>query len=383
MFTRILAAPSQSTLLIGPRGTGKSTWINTHFKDCPTYNLLDAAEALSLNRNPARLYRETSGLPRGSWVIIDEVQKAPVLLDAVQRLIEEKGIRFILSGSSARKLKRGGANLLAGRAILRPFFPLVSAEVGYKVGAEEREFWLGMLPTAFTFENPRDYLRTYATTYLQEEIRAEALTRNIGAFGRFLEVAARQNGQVTNVAGIARDAQVARQTVAGYFEILVDTLIGSWLAAWKLKRATKQIRHPKFYFFDAGVCRALCERLPYPPMEEEKGFLLETFLLHELRAYLSYSGLNYPIHYWSSHDRVEVDFLIEDANGYVALEVKAAREWRAAFERGIFRLRDELGQGKVRAYGIFGGARPQEGSRVPVLPWSDFLRRLWAGEIIR
>ena len=382
MFTRILKKPDDSILLIGPRGTGKSTWIKTHFKDAVTYDLLDSGESLRLNREPNLLYKETQRLEPGSWVVIDEVQKAPPVLNEVQRLIEEKRLRFILSGSSARKLRRGGTNLLAGRALLTPFFPLVSREVEFQL-PELRRSGFGMLPRAFVSEKPQHYLRTYAHAYLQEEIKAEALTRNIGAFSRFLEVAARQNGQVTNVSNIARDAQVARQTVEGYFEILVDTLIGAWLPAWKLKRATKQLQHPKFYFFDAGVCRALSARLPYPPLEEEMGFLFETWIFNELRAYLSYSGLNYPLYYWSSPDRVEVDFFLETADGHVAVEVKSGAVWRKAFQKGLVRLRGEMGKGAVRCFGVYGGSRGAEYDGVPILPWVEFLRRLWRGEIIK
>jgi predicted AAA+ superfamily ATPase len=382
MFQRLLAKPSRSILLVGPRGTGKSTWIGSHVRGALFYDLLDSRQSLRLNRDPGILHQEAAALPRGSWVVIDEVQKAPALLNEVHRLIEERKLKFVLSGSSARRLRRGGTNLLAGRAILTPFFPLVSREVGFKFRGLGRLRY-GMLPEAFLADDPEPYLETYARVYLQEEIKAEALTRNIGAFARFLEVAARQNGQVTNVSNIARDAQVARQTVEGYFQILDDTLIGAWLPAWKLKRATKQVRHPKFYFFDPGVCRALSERLPYPPTDEESGFLLETWILAELRAYLSYSRLGYPPHYWSSHDGVEADFLVETARGFVALEVKWGTRWRGAFNRGLLRLRDELGRGRVRCLGVYTGEREADFNGVRVLPWLEFLKRLWGGEIIR
>ena len=381
IFTRILKKPSDSILLLGPRGTGKSTWIRTHFKDAVTYDLLDSSEALRFNREPSLLYKETSRLEPDSWVVIDEVQKAPAVLNEVHRLIEEKRLRFILSGSSARKLRRGGTNLLAGRAILTPFFPLVSHEVGFDL-PEMRQVRYGMLPKAWLSERPQNYLRTYAHTYLKEEIQTEALTRNIGAFSRFLEVAARQNGQITNFSNISRDAQVARQTVEGYFEILSDTLIGAWLPAWKLKRATKQVRHPKFYFFDPGICRAFSERLPYPPTEEEAGFLYETWIFNELRAYLSYSGLDYPLYYWSSYDRVETDFLLETASGYLAVEVKSAAVWRNSFHRGLARLRGEMGSGRMRCLGVYAGSRAAEFDGILVLPFIEFLKRLWAGEII-
>lgn len=382
MFTRLVKKLESSAFILGPRGTGKSTWIKANFKDAVYYDLLDTQQFLRLSREPNLLYRETSLLSAGSWVVIDEVQKVPALLDEVHRLIETRHLKFILSGSSARKLKKGGANLLAGRALSRPFFPLVSAEVDFRVGPGLRPLELGMLPMTFNAENPRDYLSAYAASYLQEEIKAEALTRNIGGFARFLEIASRHNGQTTSVAGIARDAQVARQTVEGYFEILSDTLIGSWLPAWKLKRATKQVKHPKFYFFDAGVCRALSERMSYPPTEEESGFLLETLILHELRAYLSYSGLNYPVYYWSSPEGVEADFLIEDSKGFVALEVKSSAYWRNSYERGLARLGEELKPARLRAWGLYGGLSRQKGVFAEVLPWGDFLRLLWGGEVL-
>src|SRR5439155_19931595 len=185
------------------------------------------------------------------WVVIDEIQKVPALLDEVHRQIEKHRRRFILSGSSARKLRHGAANLLAGRAIQLDMFPLVSSEVGAVPPLERLAF--GMLPKAFASAKPQRFLQSYVLTYLKEEVQAEALTRNIGAFSRFLEIAALYNAQLANTANIARDAQVARQTVQGYFDVLVDTLLGSWLHAWKLKRAAKLVSHPKFYFFDAGV----------------------------------------------------------------------------------------------------------------------------------
>jgi predicted AAA+ superfamily ATPase len=196
----------------------------------------------------------------------------PALLDEVHRLIESRRLRFVLSGSSARKRRRGGTNLLAGRAEIRRLYPLVSAEIGPGIDID-RMIEFGSLPLAVTGSDPKAFLRSYALTYLQEEIRAEALTRNLGGFARFLEVAARQNAQLTNAAGIARDVGVSRQSVQNWFEILGDTLLGSWLPAWKLKRATKQVSHPKFYLFDSGVARALSGRLPYPVTTEERGGL--------------------------------------------------------------------------------------------------------------
>jgi predicted AAA+ superfamily ATPase len=344
------------------------------------YDLLNTSRALQLAKEPGLLYRELAGARPGTWVILDEVQKAPSLLDDVHRLMEERRLRFILSGSSARKLKRGAANLLGGRATPLHLFPLVSRELGGRFDAV-KALRFGTLPLSVQSPDPAAFLLGYAQTYLQEEVKSEALTRNLGGFARFLEVAARQNGQVTNVSNIARDALVARQTVQGFFDILIDTLIGFWLPAWKLKRSTKQIVHPKFYFFDAGVCRALTERVAYPLGSEEKGFLLETLILHELRAYLSYKRLFYPLSFWSSPEGVEVDLIFETPHRYIALEIKSASRWDLRFGRGLARLRADLGP-KVKCLGVYMGDRDLKTPQGDVWTVTHFLTRLWSGELM-
>lgn len=378
MFPRHLPAPRDSALILGPRATGKSTWLRQVLPSATTYDLLDTSLALRLARDPSTLTRELSALRPGAWVAIDEVQKVPALLDEVHRCMESYKLRFALTSSSARKLKRGGANLLAGRALRHDFFPLVSTEVGETPTLSEVPF--GMLPRAWKSPDATKYLVAYCESYLHEEVRAEALTRSIGGFARFLEIAARLNGAVTNVSNISRDAQVARQTVQGYFDVLVDTLLGTWLPAFKLKRATKVVAHPKFYFFDAGVARALTGRLPYPPTPEELGTLFETYLLHELRAFLSYGGLGYPLSYFRTHDGVEVDVLFETRRGFVALELKSATEWRTAYDKGFARVREELP--KVKCVGVYAGERALSSNGADVLPYPEFLRRLWSGELV-
>lgn len=368
--------------MLGPRGTGKSTWIRRNFADATVYDLLNTSESLRLSKEPAILYREVEALPSGSWVIIDEVQKVPGILDEVHRLIETRRLNFILSGSSARKLRRGGTNLLAGRAVVEHLFPLVSAEMSFDLDIA-KALTQGTLPLAVTGDDPESYLTAYAETYLQEEIRAEALTRNIGNFARFLEIAARQNAQVTNVSGIARDAAVSRQTVDNYFALLVDTLIGYWVQPWKLKRATKQVSHPKFYLFDCGIARALSGRLPYPAMPEEQGALMETFVFNEVRAYLAYTKHRYPLHFWRSYDGVEVDLLCETADGFVALEIKATTRWDKRYNRGLTRIRAELGEDRVTGYGVYRGNRASTWGNISVLPAMNFLQRLWDGRILR
>lgn len=381
MYTRLLQIPEKSILLFGARGTGKSTWLRKYFKDAVFYDLLNSRESLRLERNPELLFNELQILKPGSWVVLDEVQKVSALLNEVHRLIESKGLRFVLCGSSARKLKHTGVNLLAGRAIVTNMFPLISAELE-KDFNPDRALIYGTLPIVINSLDPEGVLITYTDTYLKEEIRAEALTRNVGSFLRFLEIAARQNGQVTNISNIAREAAVNRTTVQNYFEILVDTLIGYWIPAWKLKRATKQISHPKFYIFDTGVARALSGRIPYPPTQEELGPLFENMLFNEIKAYLSYKKLRYKLYFWRNYDGVEVDLLCETKNGFVAIEMKASYEWQKRFNRGLNRIQMELSPNKIKCYGIYRGNRMANFDNIDILPVSQFLKMLWNDNII-
>lgn len=381
MFTRSLAQPKDSVFLLGPRGVGKSTWLKKHFSEAVTYDLLDTALALRFSRAPSLLFEETQHLPAGSWIVLDEVQKVPGLLNEVHRLIEQRRLRFVLCGSSARKLRRSGVNLLAGRAKTLNMFPLVSAEVGFKI-EPGTVLQYGTLPMAYKSHEPVEFLSAYAETYLQEEVRFEALTRNIGAFSRFLEVASLHNGNIANLSNIAREAQVARQTVSSYFEILIDTLVGYWLPAWKLKRATKQIAAPKFYFFDSGVARAVSGRLPYPPSREELGPLFETYILHEVRAFLGYSGKHYPLFFWGTHQGAEVDLLLETQSGYVAIELKSAARWDKRYNRGLLRFSEAIGPQSVRCYGVYLGDGRLMSGAINVLPCMSFLEMLWSGELI-
>ena len=380
MYARLLPKPSASAFLFGPRGTGKSTWLRDNFPGAAVYDLLDAGTALRLAVQPQLLYHELSTLPPGAWTVIDEVQKVPALFDEVQRLIETRQLRFVLSASSTRKLGRAGVNLLAGRAATLAMMPLVSAELGFH---RDPALFLryGSLPLAVDANDPREYLRSYAETYLVQEVHAEALTRNIGAFARFLEVAARHNGQTINASAIAKAVGVRRETVRSHFDVLVDTLLGCRLPAWKLKSASKQVAHSKFYFFDAGIARTLAGRLPYPPTDEELGPLAETFVLSELRAYLAHSRLDYQLHFWRTHDGAEVDLLCETADGVVAIDVKPATRWDKRFQRGLRRLREHLPS--ATCYGVYFGRRPAQWDEVRVLPVLDFLQRLWNGEVIR
>lgn len=380
MFNRKIPIPEKSFFLFGPRSTGKSTWLNAHFAEARTYNLLKTGDFLRFSADPGSLYSETHMLKPGQWVVIDEIQRVPALLHEVHRLMEDRGILFAMSGSSARKLRKGGTNLLAGRAVVKHMFPLVSPEMNFNF-EPANAIRFGTLPLSVQNEDPVDFLKAYTDTYLREEIQAEALTRNVGAFSRFLEVAARQNAQLTNLSGIARDTAINRHTVATYFEILCDTLLAFWLPVWRLKPRNRQVQQPKFYFFDSGVARALSGRLPYPPSPEEEGVLLETFLLNEIRAYLEYSKTYYPIHYWRSYTGIEVDIFCETKQGFTAIEIKSSKRWDKAFNKGLNAVRREIGDQKITCYGVYQGDKPALLDDINILPIMDFLTRLWQGEI--
>ncbi len=382
MLPRRLPPPDDSFFLLGARGTGKTTWIQQHFAHATHYDLLLSSESLRLSRDPSLFRAECLARPHGEWIVVDEIQRVPALLDEVQHLMTKKRQRFVLSGSSARKLRRSGVNLLAGRAETRNMFPLVSTEAGDERDLDET-LTQGMLPLAVTRARPAAFLRSYCDVYLREEVQAEALVRQIGPFARFLEVAARMNGQTANVAGVARDAGIARQTAQEFFQILVDTLLATWLPAWKLKRAVKQVVHPKLYLFDAGVARHLAGNAHLPLQAEERGFLLETFLLHELRAFLHYSDLHYPIAYWKTHDGTEIDFVIEGPKGLIAIEVKSAARWDPRWNAGFGKLRAARPKLVAATWGVFTGERPLVQDGVHVLPWRQFLARLWSGDLVR
>lgn len=333
MFTRRLRLPERSFFLFGPRGTGKTTWLRSVLPSALWFDLLRMGTFLELSQRPDRFRQQVEAQPRGSWVVVDEVQRLPALLNEVHALIAEHGraYRFALSGSSARKLKRLDVNLLAGRAINRQCLPLTAAELdlGFDVDDVLR---FGLLPQvrsdpAFAV----DTLDAYVSNYLREEIQQEALVRRLDSFARFLQVAALMNGQVVNMAGVARDAGVARPTVQGYFETLSDTLIGVWLPAWRRRAKVKEVASPKFYLFDSGVARALAGQLREPIDGLERGFLLETWMLHELRAAMAYEGLGGELRYWRTPAGSEVDFIWTRAKRAVGIEVKAAAEWRRDF----------------------------------------------------
>lgn len=381
MFDRLLDAPKRSFFLFGPRATGKSTWLRQRFPDALRLDLLRNDLYFRLLAAPQELRAMVTAQPRSRWIVLDEVQRIPALLNEVHALIEDGGHRFALTGSSARKLKRGQANLLAGRAIVRNFFPLIRAEYGVAADLDD-VLRFGALPAVLDEPEGRvEILEAYAGTYLREEVKEEALTRNVQGYARFLQVAALANAQVTNLSNIARDTAVPRATVSTYFEILTDTLLGRFLPAWGANARVKEVAHPKFYFFDTGVVRAVQNRLYDRPTPEERGHLLETYLFHELSAYTSYRGMGGEWSYWRTADGLEVDFVWRRGRHTVAIECKSTETWRGRDDAGLVAL-TASNAAPLTAFGVYLGAERLRRDWGLVLPMADFLAELHAGKVL-
>lgn len=363
----------KSCFLFGPRQTGKTSLIHHTFKNAPFYNLLDSPTFLKLSHSPHLLKDE---IPEGtSIVVIDEIQKLPSLLDQVHLLIEERGIHCLLTGSSARKLRRGGVNLLGGRARSRILHPLTYKELGPKFDLF-RALNCGLLPSIYFSNSPDEDLESYASNYLKEEIAAEGLTRNVPAFSRFLEVAALCNAKLINFTEIGNDAQVPRSTVQEYFEILKDTLIAFPLHPWQKSRKRKPTATDKFYFFDGGVVRFLQHRSHLNPGAPECGDAFETWFFHELRTFCDTQRVG-DLNYWRSQSGFEVDFILADK---IAIEVKAKKNVSASDGKGLRALREEK---KLKHYILVcldsPAVRPRLSDGIRILPWNHFLEELWSG----
>jgi len=382
MFTRSFRLPEHSFFLFGPRGTGKTTWLRHVLPDALWFDLLRTQTFLALTRQPESFRQQVEAQRRNSWVVVDEVQRLPTLLNEVHALIAERGraYQFALSGSSARKLKRMDVNLLAGRVINRQFFPLTAAELNYDVDPD-RILRFGLLPQIHAEPDfALDSLEAYAANYIREEIQQEAIVRHLDSFSRFVEVAALMNGQVANVAGLARDAVVARPTVQGYFTVLVDTLIGTWLPAWRKRAKVKEVASPKFYLFDPGVVRALGGRLREPLDAAERGFLLETWILHELHAAMASQDTGGQLHYWRTPSGSEVDFVWTRGAHAVGVEVKAATTWRREYGASLKAL---IVQGTLQAgYGAYLGTAELKDGPLRIFPLRRFLKELASGQVL-
>ncbi|MCX5916216.1 MAG: AAA family ATPase [Deltaproteobacteria bacterium] len=360
----------KSYFLFGPRQTGKTSLIRHSLPRVPFYDLLDTSMYLALSQNPGRLAQELTG--RDPIVVIDEIQRLPVLLDEVHRLIEDRRIRFLLTGSSARKLRRGGVNLLGGRARTMYMHPLTYRELGSGFDLL-RAIQRGLLPSIYFSDDPQADLQAYAGLYLQQEILAEGLTRNLPAFSRFLKVAAFCNGTIVNFTNVANDAQVARTTIYEYFGILKDTLILNELPPWRKSIKRKPLASSKYYFFDVGVVAALQGR-EFRYRTPEFGEAFETYLMHELTAHRDYvSGES--LSFWRSTSGLEVDFIIGD---HTAVETKAKENLSGQDLKSLRAIAEEK---KLKRYlCVCLEPRPRKIENIMVLPLSRFLDSLWAGE---
>jgi len=335
MLQRILKAPHQSFFLMGPRGSGKSTWLRATFPDAHVFDLLSEETYQRLLARPGLFADELRAVSTDKWVIVDEVQRLPNLLNEVHRFSEEKRLRFVLCGSSARKLKRAGVNLLAGRALHRSMHPFVPEELGTQFDLEE-SLRCGLLPIVWDSPAKEDTLLAYAQLYLKEEIQAEALVRNLPGFARFLPLAALFHGQTVNVANIAREAGVARTTVAGYLDILVETLLCFRLPAYEAKLRVRERKLPKWYWCDPGIVRAM-KRSSSGIAPEERGVLFEGMVAQLLRAYKDYRGICDEMYYWapSGRSETEVDFLLVRGADLIAVEGKSGHTFTDTWCKGL------------------------------------------------
>jgi len=367
---------NDSVFLWGARQVGKTTWLTSQFPGCRYYDLLRPSEFERLLRHPELLSEELADFGENDTVIIDEIQKLPQLLDEVHYLIQRKGIRFILSGSSARKLKRAGTNLLGGRASREMMYPLVSAEIP--------DFDLlravnnGMIPRHYMVQNPLERLRGYIGVYLDEEIREEAITRNLKTFSHFLEVAAQSDGEMVVYKNIAQDCGIDHRTVKDYFAILEDTLIGYLIPGFTRTEKRRAIAAPKFYFFDVGVTNYLRHRRGLVPGTDDFGHAFEHLMVQEIIAFLGYSHSEERLTYWRTASGYEVDAIIGD--GRVAIEFKATAEVQSRHTRGLKAFSEERPEARLIIVSLDKYRRKLNG--VDVLPATEFLTDLWQGRII-
>ena len=373
---KILDIQDDSVFLWGARQVGKSTLVKKLFPDAKIYDLLKSDEYSRLLRRPQLLREELMSYDETNVVVIDEIQKIPALLDEVHWLIVNRGIRFVLCGSSARKLKRVGTNLLGGRALPVMLFPFVSAEIP--------DFDLfrainnGMIPRHYMVQNPQKRLEAYIGVYLKEEIQEEAVVRQLSSFNRFLDVAAQCDGEMINYNNIAQDCGVSATTIKEYFNILEQTLIGYMVPAFTLSKKRRAITTKKFYYFDVGVVNYLLNRSNLLPGSIDFGHAFEHFMIQEIIAYLSYNEKKEKLSYWRTSNGYEVDAIIGDAR--VAIEFKSSEEVQSKHTKGLKAFEEDFPDAKKIIVSLDRNKRILNG--IEVIPAMEFLQMLWSGNII-
>ena len=371
---RFLQAHASSFFLFGPRGTGKSTWLRSLRERAIWIDMLDPETQRLFQARPERLQERIDGQPQVTDVVIDEVQKVPALLDVVHKLVEgERPLRFILTGSSARKLRRGAANLLAGRLTELHMHPFMAAELGDGFQLQ-RALEVGLVPLIWSATEPQHTLRAYASLYLQEEVQAEALVRNVGAFARFLEAISFSHGSLLNLSEVARECQVGRKTVEGYLEILEDLLLSFRLPVFTRRAKRHLVAHDKFYYFDAGVYRSIRPKGPLDSPEEIEGMALEGLIAQHLRAWVSYRSTPAELFYWRTKSGSEVDFILYGADVFVAIEVKRSRNVYPTDLRALKAFQEDYPEARVCL--LYMGQEEIRINDIPCVPCEVFLRKL-------
>lgn len=370
---RFLEPPRQSFFLFGPRGTGKSTWLRQVLPEALVVDLLQPDVARELTARPERLSDLVRGAPGRATVVLDEVQRVPELLNVVHALLESSHRRrFVMTGSSARKLRRGGVDLLAGRAIVRTLHPFMASELDrFDFNAALTR---GLLPLVVASERPDDVLRAYASLYLDGEVRLEGWARNVGAFARFLEAISFSHATVLNVANVARECQVERKTLVAYIEVLEDLLLSFRVPVFTRRARRETIAHPKLFLFDAGVFRSLRPKGPLDRPEEIEGAALEGLVAQHLRAWVAYRAHDAELFFWRTRSGVEVDLVVYGAAGFWAIEVKHTARIRPEDLRGLEAFGEDYPRAELVL--LYRGARRERRGRIWVLPVDEFLRHL-------
>jgi len=373
MYSRLIKTKNnKSFFLFGPRGTGKTTWVKKAFPAGVYIDLLESRLFNELLADPQRL---ENLIPKNfnNWIIIDEVQRIPELLNEVHRLIEKYKYKFILTGSSARKLRRKGQNLLAGRALTYLMHPLTAIELGQDFNSDH-SLKFGHLPSVYVESDPEKYLESYIKTYLQEEIQQEGFTRNLGAFSRFLEAASFSQASILNVSEVARECAVERKVVENYFTILEDLLLAYRIPIFSKRAKRRLVSHPKFYFFDVGVFRTLRPMGPLDAPEEVGGISCESLFFQELKAVNDYYSLGYKIYYWRTSNNLEVDFVLYGRRGLKAFEIKRRRKISSKMLTGLKAFIKDYPESET--YFIYGGDRQMSYGEINVMPFAEALKNL-------
>jgi len=379
LVPRFVELPERSFFLFGPRGTGKTTWLNQALPDALRVNLLGPEVYREMQARPERLRELVLGSPDRGDVVVDEVQRVPELLNVVHDLMEGgPPRRYVLTGSSARKLRRGGVDLLAGRAVVRTLHPFMASEwPGFRL---DESLEAGLLPLVVDSTDPEDVLAAYATLYLEQEVKAEGLVRNVGQFARFLEAVSFSHGAVLNVSNVARECQAKRGTVDGFLEVLEDLLLAYRVPVFTRRAKRKTAAHPKLYLFDTGVFRSLRPSGPLDRPEEIHGSALEGLVAQHLRAWIAYTGGDFELFTWRTRGGSEVDFVVYGPDGFWAIEVQSSADVRPADLRALRTFAADYPE--CRTLLLYRGADRLEKKGIPCVPVGEFLRDLRPGREI-